>query len=143
MIDQLNSWATAIGWIVIISGVVFAASKVLSASDDEKRKKFETEYGIRAICYRLALRHIYFANHDEVVRNKVKSFAMQSSLGINGWAMLELKMSDDEFKADCRKSNQGTAFALAESRINEKGYPLSFEADEIKIISNYFNQSPG
>jgi len=68
---------------------------------------------------------------------------MQSSLGINGWAMLELKMSDDEFKADYRKSNQGTAFALAENRINEKGYPLSFEAEEIKIISNYFNQSPG
>lgn len=131
--ETLNSWATAIGWIVMLGVVLHFLTKVGEGKSRKVQEKALADYDVTIMAGRIALRRIYNENEDVEIRGAVKSFAMQVP-GMRGWASLELEKSDSEFRVKCERLGEIDEYSSALKLIQQSGEPLKLEGKRIKPL---------
>ena len=136
----MNALATIIGWIVIISIALNFINKINENEKERKRKINQEIFSIWAIACRIILRQIYNGTTDQCIKDKVKGFTLMN--GLDGWAYLELELSDFDFMINHKKYNKYYLFIEAEKAIIKYGHPLKLIDKKIEldkeIESKYF-----
>jgi len=73
MMEILSSWATFIGWIVIIGGVIHFLSKIIEDENERKRVHNTRIHAVWAMAGIITLRDIYLNTDNEDIKNLVKN----------------------------------------------------------------------
>lgn len=121
----MNEFATSIGWLVIIFFIIYVVGSLVESINKQKSRKNEDRMNIKFTAYKIAARRIYQQTTDSEIREKVKSYA---NIYLNGWAMLDLDLSNEEFRS---KYSELKTYE-AEEQIKKLGYPLSLEEGKLK-----------
>ena len=120
----MDSFATFIGYGVIILGIVFAISKVFEAQEAEKGKeRYEAN-----LFHELALHDLYWSAPDEKSKEAIKAFAMGP--GFTGWSLLVLP--DDEFRAFMDRLGHSHFYYKAKARLDAEGSPYRLEGGKVR-----------
>jgi len=132
--ETLNSWATFIGWGVIVVVALKLINDAIERNDSVKRDKFGSDYSALLLAGRITLRDIFHNNDDPSVREEIRQFAMDATSGIGGLAILELNLSDADYQAELMRRGDGALYEAAIQRIRTSGAPLVLKGEKIRWV---------